>query len=752
VLISCEKCSTTYVLDDALIPAQGAPVQCTRCGHVFTAKLPAKDLATTTPGQPTWDAGKKPGGATIAFGQAAVPGAGQPAGHQTMMFGAAGAVPAGKAPPPPVAPPGKQTMVFGAPAAGSAPPAGKQTMVFGAAGAPPPAAPPGKQTMVFGAAGAPPPVPPPPAAKQTMVFGAAPPAAPAPAGKQTMVFGAAPAAPAPASKQTMVFGAPVEEPSPEPASKQTMMFGRAPRVTQAPPGVEPTERSESTVRVDLEAMMRGHTEEPDPAVQARHDRTQRYAMTDAQRTPSPGSESVEARHNRTQLFAMNPQQETTKPDANVPAPSPADWAQRPGDSTLPPSFADMPTLEPDGSPARPPAPVAQTLVFGAHGPRAQVTTDPGLDPPGVRVLLEPGMATPPEALASAPQPIATTMPNLAPIERSQELPPLRVELPPEPSFASGQAQTQRNFDAPAAPDDAALAELRRSSGRRTAIAVVIFLIIALGLGLAVLWHLFGRSLLSGESGNGRAAADQAVARLRMDDADSRAAATRELAELLKARPTLVDARAGLVLALAFAFDDQTALVAALEEKAKQGRTDARTVNQAKTKRLEAQVALKNELEVLEAAAKTMQPGSPEELLILRSLAVAAGTLGDPRALVLTEQYHQKSKAVDDWVDLAMPEYQVVAGTSREDALKQLEEVRGRKSNSTFFRVLMLTARLHLRNSDLQAAEEALKTVTTLNSKHELAAVMLDVLVAGAAREGDAVAAPSAARDPRLNRE
>ncbi len=38
--ITCEKCQTSYVVDDKLIPAAGAPVQCTRCGSTFTAYPP----------------------------------------------------------------------------------------------------------------------------------------------------------------------------------------------------------------------------------------------------------------------------------------------------------------------------------------------------------------------------------------------------------------------------------------------------------------------------------------------------------------------------------------------------------------------------------------------------------------------------------------------------------------------------------------------------------------------------------------
>jgi len=41
VQITCDKCQTSYQVDDQLIPPEGAPVQCTKCQNLFTAFPPA---------------------------------------------------------------------------------------------------------------------------------------------------------------------------------------------------------------------------------------------------------------------------------------------------------------------------------------------------------------------------------------------------------------------------------------------------------------------------------------------------------------------------------------------------------------------------------------------------------------------------------------------------------------------------------------------------------------------------------------
>lgn len=266
--IACPRCATSYVLDDALIPPQGAPVQCTRCGHVFTATPPAA-------------AAKPAANATMMFGSNQGPPAG--GANSTMMFGAAPAA----APAPAPSGGANSTMMFGAVAPAAPAPAAKpagganSTMMFGAAAAPAPAAKPaagGNSTMMFGALPdlGPAPAPaakpaaggnstmmfgaipdlgpaPAPAAKpagggsSTMMFGALPDLGPAPApagkpaggGSSTMMFGAVPDAPAPAAKpagggsSTMMFGAIPDSPAPAPAARpaggsSTMMFGALP--------------------------------------------------------------------------------------------------------------------------------------------------------------------------------------------------------------------------------------------------------------------------------------------------------------------------------------------------------------------------------------------------------------------------------------------------------------------------------------------------------------------------------------------
>jgi len=234
VQIACPNCHTRYALDDRLVPAGGAPVQCTRCGLVFTAQR--ADGPPAAAGQPPAPSGTLPFGSaartagpirTEAYGQS------PPPAGSTQVFGAG---PAGAAPPP--APPGaNRTQVFGA-----GPPEPARTQVFGVGPAQRPPGPqaPANRTQVFGGVPAQGLPPEPPPSARTQVFGGQPPAA-----GRTQVFGGAaagrppppppPAEPPPAMR-TQVFGGAAAGAPPPPPALRTAVFGGA--AAEPPAGLD----------------------------------------------------------------------------------------------------------------------------------------------------------------------------------------------------------------------------------------------------------------------------------------------------------------------------------------------------------------------------------------------------------------------------------------------------------------------------------------------------------------------------------
>jgi predicted Zn finger-like uncharacterized protein len=789
VHISCEKCATTYLLDDALIPPQGAPVQCTRCGHVFTARLGASDPTSTQPGPPSWEQGEGPRGGhpptnqTQVFGAVPSPGAskagadinqtllGNPAaavgfgapdasGNKTLMFAGAG-----RTGEPDAQPSTKQTMVFGK-AVGAAPQApSKQAMAF--VKAPAAAAPAGdaasRQTLMFGGAPVKGGAAAPASTKQTMVFGASPVSAespsqpstkpPAAAGaastKQTMVFGApvvGPAAPAaqPSTKQTMVFGAAAVEPDAGGARNQTMLFGkpqggapgaRAVVISAGAAGEDALPRPESTVRVDLDAMMKGQAAsgEEGPAL---HDRTQRFAMSGGGREGAPASEGGLG---HTQRFAMSAPRDAAGMVVDGPpvlTPIPPGESSRSLERTQPSRLDEMPTLDPEGAlpPLQPAS--APPLAYGAPLGLGGMAAPHG--DPMVRVLQEPGVG--PQGGPRGPLLIATTLPNMAPVPA-----PARVELPPEPVFTAN-VSTEPELASPRAQDDEAVAELRLATSRRTTIAVIIFVVLALVLGLAVLWRLFGRTLSEDPVElEAKASVESAIGQLRLDDGASRQRATEMLQAVLRGNPKSVEAESGLVLALAFAADDARVVAQTRREAVKRGRGSDEVASEAEARAAEAEKALRDAMGALDQLGASAPAGSASALAVLRASAMGWAVLGEPTALGIEEAYRQASTASDDWVDLVLPSYVARGGSALEEALKRLQAVAERPSNSTFFRAPVLRARLLIRSGNLSAAEAVLKTVTTLNARHEVAAALLEQ-ISGA---GDTPL--SAAGQPGLDR-
>ncbi len=236
--IACPQCATRYELDERLLPPTGAPVQCTRCSHVFTAVPPIEEEGGARPTQP---AGAVSEG-TLVYGKrpALTPAHGIPT--STQVYGGA--------------PDG--TLVYGRrPALTPAQGIPTSTQVYGGPTGPERQDP--RSTQTGGALDASQERSDP---RSTQMFGAVDATAPAPQQKSdprsTQMFGAVDAkAAAPQQRfdprSTQLFGAvdaTARESQPEPRS--TQMFGalelpESPdlRITQSSAGLEPAEVGES---------------------------------------------------------------------------------------------------------------------------------------------------------------------------------------------------------------------------------------------------------------------------------------------------------------------------------------------------------------------------------------------------------------------------------------------------------------------------------------------------------------------------
>ncbi len=667
----------------------------------------------------------RPAHQTMIFGGGQQPPAAAPPSqpaNQTMMFGGP-AVQA--APPPPAAKPASQTMVFGTPAGQQAahapatapanqtlvfgagpvaqPPAAHQTVTFGtpagqqaAAKEPPARAPAPNQTLVFGGSPVAPPkqntvmfgtaagqqaasAAPPPAApaNQTLVFGANPVSAPEP--KSTQLFGAAPAQPK--ANQTMMFGKPPEAVA---APNKTMAFG-TPKVDREldSDGEPEMHRTESTVRVDLEQMMRQH-------------------QGDSELTADPDAESpeaVQARHDRTNLFAMSSMQETTKPDAKAPSPN---------SGTAP----ELARLSLDG---------AQTLPPNMTSEEFFSTSDrqPDPDPPGVSTLMEPG-GLDSHATIKHDGPIGSTLPNLSPVERATDLAhrsPMSLDLlASETPNTSPEASTARTSEL---SDEAVAAAVASGGRRRVVVAVVIVLLLLLAGGAFVVWQLFGKQLLGREvDPKLRQDVLQAVERLRQDDTELRKKEIEELEKLVKANPTFVDGHAALVLGLALDLDDLNA-----EHSFLKVRYDTLTAQHAvMTKEDPKKGAIAKRINVLADRSKELAPQiTAAWQRVTKAGASLDGVLGERTPAATSALYLLKavrgeplsSPSPDDYWGKLAPAVAAVNATKQNPndlkaALESINALRSDEGSTELARPHLLAARVFLALKDEAKAKEAIE--------------------------------------------
>lgn len=688
---------------------------------------------------------------TLVFGASPVaPPAAAPNPHQTLVFGtAAGQQAAAREPSPQASAPANQTLVFGhspvaaparepvsfgtpagqlasQPAAAPSAPA-NQTLVFGATPAVSPAA---RSTQMFGAAQAPAPAAAPPAqrpAATTMMFGAgqlpppvAAPPAPNKAPNTTMMFGKPPEAVAAAATRTMAFGTPVvtapKKPLPQVTQGTVELSGEA----------EPEQRSESTVRVDLERMMREHGEggeggpageESQESVEQRHDRTQRFAMTDSATNPGETAESVQDRHNRTALFAMSTLQETTKPDAKAPVSTTAPELHGVAEPTV--GF-DQPldaaqTIPPDNSTLPHGA-----LKFGLHD-----------DPPGVSTLMEPG-GEDMKATLRHDGPIASTMPNLPPISHeatdAAHRAPLRLDIISSPGLpmVAPESAAQANGDSQV---DVGVEALAAQGRRRNIVAIVIVLLLVLAVALGVFWQFFGKQLLTKAVDPSLVqASEQALTQFRKEDEQLRGPELERLTAIVKENPSFVDGHAALVLGLGLKYDDvfgERAFLAykygVLKKLAVPGKDDA--------KRLIERV---NEIS---ARSKVLDPiGQATETKIRASLSAMEAAIRSgaapgqsARARAFGQALFQGQTApIDDdadyWRRLAAATAVLYLTDPPAEALKQaLEQAQKLSSeDDKLARPHFIAARIHLALGDEPAALAALDKAIELAPKFSAA--------------------------------
>ncbi|MGC4115365.1 MAG: zinc-ribbon domain-containing protein [Myxococcales bacterium] len=533
--ISCERCSTVYVLDDKLIPPGGAPVQCTRCGLVFTAKPPPGAVAAAPAPKPTAPPKPMPRMPTPHAAAAAAPADDR---RSTMMFGAQGAA----APPPAAAP--HSTMMFGGAAPTPAPAPAPR--------APAPSASP-HATMMFGGAGAAGPVPTP-----------APAAAPAPmAGNpsSTMMFGAVggPAAAPSGSHATQMFGGvgpQAANPQASPDQGATLLFARSPFEGPPAPSSPPADAAGSA-----STMMFGKSPFADKAP---------AAAPAAAPAPAPNAASS------TMMFGESPF--AAKTPAPVPTPTPA---PRANNTMMFGAASEVP--RPDGPPpaAIPPS-ASSTMMFGSVGSAGAAPQQTDRTPPApLRAAAKPAAKKPapepepfqpeaetvsggPEHLEEGAGDVGVTDPSLAPLPPQQPAAQAPAWMAPQAETAEA-PRTKRGRPAPApapapvpmpqpprAPPQplvgSSTMELQLSLKKRQRKVPVILGVLVLLIFVTVAAIMFLKMRTPPADPALVAADGKAWELLKRDDAKSIEQAIQQWDQLLAKAPEFVPARANLMVA------------------------------------------------------------------------------------------------------------------------------------------------------------------------------------------------------------
>lgn len=594
-----------------MLPPAGAPVQCTRCSHVFTAKPPAPvEFVPPPPSIP------RPASAS----QTMVYGVTQPAPGAAPVF-----------PRVPMTPATSGTMVFGSNPPSQPVPAEPQrssTQMFGAVGAEAKPADSPRTTQMFGAV-KPATTPPGDAPRTTQMFGAVKPAAAAPAAdspRTTQMFGAVKfpettptpqqKPPEPLRSSTQMFGAvgTGAPRSPEPQRSSTQMFGAVGSETEQPASQDPGVSDEPPLEQPSrsQTMIFGNNPfdeslKPPAAAKAPESALSAELFGDSSNDEPPAEQPAAS---RTQIFGNNPFDESVKPPPSDPGRS---STQMFGVPTAPPEpsaparsstqMFGVPTSEPSapsrsstqmfGVPATDAQPPARssTQMFGAtekppqtppaQDARSSDTLQFGLaDIEAAAMKLQPAPSVPPtserpptvevsidyDAATTAPT-RAVPPPEPAPLPVTSAQRPARVELPPErtaPPPNMPFAQPSESTEEAAAANSTGRIKFYSSKPKAGSggliVAIVALALVALaGYVAAKTWQKKQRQIPA----EFQARLLSAQTLIRADDTDSLRRASAEFSALASTLPRWQEPRAWKALTLALQLDDAKAELARL---------------------------------------------------------------------------------------------------------------------------------------------------------------------------------------------
>lgn len=779
--IACERCATVYVLDDKLIPPNGAPVQCTRCGLVFTAKPPAGAPAAPPAPKPTAPPASAqafaPRAGTQIFGSApasAAPApAGQPSAHSTQMFGA---VPAPSAPAPARAA-SFPTQTFGSPALHGSPApqpepnrSAHSTQLFGAPAAAPASS---SATLAFGAlaasaAAAPPAAAPSQPVHATQMFGAVAPAAPStaqagssPSVRSTQVFGAlgqAPASPSGAVGQTQTFGA-VSAPSPSQAvaPAPTPMFGSLPSTPRPTFGSAPAADPDAGARApDPAASVKSFPKSADGGdASLAPGQARPTPMFGAPAASAPGTLASEA----PDLAASDPN--ATIPFGMSPFVAASSVQQAAVDKTL---LFGTSAPGPAAQPSQP-VPSWQASPAGQSGeaaapraPRSSLEMPKIADPAPAAsdATTIPGAL--PEVAGSAPAPLPT------PSWMGQ---PQAADVAQTPAFGTQSASprprttAERPAPLPMGPVGSQTMELQvalqRSRRRVPLILGGIVLVAAIAGGVAV-WF---KSQTPMPDPAIVAADDAALGLLRKDDTKSLLAAIEAWKEIEAKAPDYVPAKANQVIAYLLLMQDAREEINRIKLKANQVEKEMARIKEKKaTPDWHARAnAKRDELveikkahdplveqaseydtkagELLKASRALVDRTKLDAGAVLRASAIYYAVKGNESAESFAKRYREvldeRKVLLDEpraFADLAVAALQAQSRVSPEMRHKGIQYVgETLRKDPKVLRAHLLKARLHLASREYAEAKDALTELLVLNPAHSAAAALKEDVVA-----------------------